>query len=128
MVLAKRVVTSKTPSHLWIDRASKTIFCTMQDSDELVAIDLNTQTIKWRTKTGAMPVDVFGTPDSKFILVGLTGGDGVEVYDVSGPLPQKLQLIKTGKVPTPSGPWVTSAMCWSATGWPIRSARLTFRP
>jgi YVTN family beta-propeller protein len=97
MVLAKRVVTSKTPSHLWIDRASKTIFCTMQDSDELVAIDLNTQTIKWRTKTGAMPADVFGTPDSKFLLVGLTGGDGVEVYDVSGPLPQKLQLIKTGK-------------------------------
>lgn len=96
MVLAKRVLTGKTPSHLWIDSSSKTIFCTMQDSDELVAIDLNTQAIKWRTKTGPMPADVFGTPDDKLLLVGLTGGDGVEVYDVSGPLPRKLQLLKTG--------------------------------
>ena len=96
MVLAKRVATSQTPSHLWIDSRSKTIFCTMQDSDELVAIDLNTQAIKWRTKTGAMPADVFGTPDDKLLLVGLTGGDGVEVYDVSGPIPKKLQLLKTG--------------------------------
>lgn len=97
MVLAKRVATGKTPSHLWIDSTSKTIFCTMQDSDELVAIDLNTQTIKWRTKTGPMPADVFGTPDDKLLLVGLTGGDGVEVYDVNGPIPKKLQVIKTGK-------------------------------
>lgn len=97
MVLAKRVSTGKTPSHLWIDSTSNTIYCTMQDSDELVAIDLNTQTIKWRTKTGPMPADVFGTPDDKLILVGLTGGDGVEVYDVSGPAPKLKQLIKTGK-------------------------------
>ncbi|QTN30444.1 YncE family protein [Rhodoferax sp. AJA081-3] len=97
MVLAKRVATGKTPSHIWIDSTSKTIFCTMQDSDELVAIDISTQTIKWRTKTGAMPADVFGTPDDKFILVGLTGGDGVEVYDVSGPTPKFKQHIKTDK-------------------------------
>ena len=97
MVLAKRVSTGKTPSHIWIDSTSKTIFCTMQDSDELVAIDIATQTIKWRTKTGAMPADVFGTPDDKLLLVGLTGGDGVEVYDVSGPTPKLKQLIKTDK-------------------------------
>lgn len=97
MTLVKRVPTGKTPSHLWIDSSSTVIFCTMQDSDELVAIDLPSQTIKWRTKTGAMPADVFGTPDDKFLLVGLTGGDGVEVYDVSGPSPKLVQLIKTGK-------------------------------
>ena len=97
VVLAKRVLTGKTPSHLWIDSTSSTIYCTMQDSDELVAIDLNTQTIKWRTKTGAMPADIFGTPDDKLLLVGLTGGDGVEVYDVSGPQPKLKQLLKTGK-------------------------------
>lgn len=97
MALVKRVPTGKTPSHLWIDTTSNTIFCTMQDSDELVAIDLTTQAIKWRTKTGAMPADLFGTPDDKFLLVGLTGGDGVEVYDVTGPRPKLLQLIKTGK-------------------------------
>ena len=97
IVLAKRVPTGKTPSHLWIDSTSSTIYCTMQDSDELVAIDLATQTIKWRTKTGAMPADIFGTPDDKLLLVGLTGGDGVEVYDVSGPAPKLKQVIKTAK-------------------------------
>ena len=84
MTLAKRISTGKTPSHLWIDSKSTTVWSTMQDSDELVAIDLTTQALKWRVKTGPMPADVFGTPDDKTVLVGLTGGDGVEVYDVSG--------------------------------------------
>ncbi len=96
MQLAKRVSTARTPSHLWIDSKSKTIYSTMQDSDELVAIDLPTQTIKWRTKTGPMPADVFGTPDDRWVLIGLTGGDGVEVYDVSGKEPVFLRKIKTG--------------------------------
>ena len=95
--LVKRIATSKTPSHLWIDSKSSTIYATMQDSDELVAIDLQTQTIKWRSKTGAMPADVFGTPDDKFLLIGLTGGEGVEVYDVSGHEPKLVKLIKTGE-------------------------------
>ncbi len=95
--LAKRIPTGKTPSHLWIDTRSTTVYSTMQDSDELVAIDLVTQTIKWRNKTGAMPADVFGTPDDRFLLVGLTGADGVEVYDVTGPSPKLVQTIKTAK-------------------------------
>ena len=94
--LAKRIATSKTPSHLWIDSKSTTVFSTMQDSDELVTIDLATQTIKSRTPTGATPADVFGTPDDKFILVGLTGADSVEVFDVSGPAPRRVRVIKTG--------------------------------
>ena len=94
--LAKRVSTGKTPSHLWIDSTSRTIYSTMQDSDELVAIDLATQAIKWRIPTGPMPADIFGTPDDKLLLVGLTGGDGVEVYDVTGKAPVLLRKIKTG--------------------------------
>ncbi|SDP47639.1 40-residue YVTN family beta-propeller repeat-containing protein [Rhodoferax sp. OV413] len=97
IVLAKRVATGKTPSHLWIDSKSTTIYSTMQDSDELVAVDLATQTIKWRTPTGAMPADVYGTADDKTLLVGLTGGDGVEVYDVSGKTPVRTKVIATGK-------------------------------
>ena len=97
ITLAKRISTGKTPSHLWIDSKSTVIFSTMQDSDELVAIDIATQTIKWRFPTGAMPADVFGTPDDKFLLVGLTGGEGVEVYDVSGVAPKLVQTLKTGK-------------------------------
>ena len=94
--LSKRIATSKTPSHLWIDSKSSTVFATMQDSDELVVIDLATQTIKSRTPTGATPADVYGTPDDKFILVGLTGGDSVEVFDVTGPAPKRVRVIKTG--------------------------------
>ena len=97
LTLAKRIPTSKTPSHIWIDYKSTVAYVTMQDSDELVAIDLTTQKLKWRGKTGPLPADAFGTPDDRFLLVGLTGGEGVEVYDVSGLGPRLVQTIPTGK-------------------------------
>lgn len=96
ITLAKRVPTGRTPSHLWIDSKSSTVYSTMQDSDELIAIDLAQQTIKWRTKTGTIPADVYGTADDKFLLVGLTGGDAVEVYDVGNKEPKRVKVIKTG--------------------------------
>ncbi len=95
--LAARVSTGKTPSHLWIDSRSTVAYSTMQDSDELVAVDLATQQLKWRIKTGPMPADVFSTPDDRFLLVGLTGGDSVEVFDVSGPQPRAVRRIRTGE-------------------------------
>lgn len=94
--LVQRVATARTPSHLWIDSRSTTLYATMQDSDELVAFDIATQAIKWRIKTGAMPADVYGSPDDKLMFVGLTGSDGVEVFDVSGKQPVSLKVIKTG--------------------------------
>lgn len=93
--LAKRIPSGKTPSHVWIDSRSTTAYLTMQDSDELVAVDLATQTIKSRTRTGAMPADVFGTPDDRTLLVGLTGSDGVEVFDISGGAPRSIRKIVT---------------------------------
>ncbi len=96
LTLAKRVATGKTPSHLWIDSKSSTIYSTMQDSDELIAVDLASQSIKWRTRTGSLPADVYGTADDRLLLVGLTGSDAVEVYDVSGKTPQRSKVIKTG--------------------------------
>ena len=95
--LAKRIPTGKTPSHLWIDTKSTTVWATMQDSDELIAIDLATQTLKWRIKTGPMPADVFGTPDDRHLLVGLTGSDSVEIFDVSGKAPRMLRRLPTGQ-------------------------------
>jgi DNA-binding beta-propeller fold protein YncE len=95
--LVKRIPTGKTPSHLWIDSKSTVLYSTMQDSDELVAIDLKTQTIKWRVPTGKMPADVFGTPDDRFLLLGLTASDGVQVFDVSGPQPTVHKTIKTAE-------------------------------
>ena len=95
--LAKRIATGKTPSHLWIDTRSTTLWVTMQDSNELVTIDLATQNIRNRVPTGPMPADIFVTPDDKTLLIGLTGGEGVEVYDVSGSTPRKLRTLPTGK-------------------------------
>lgn len=94
--LAKRVATAKTPSHLWINSLSTVVYATMQDSNELIAIDLASQTVKWRTTTGAMPADVFSTPNEQFLLVGLTGSNAVEVFDVSGPQPKRTKVIQTG--------------------------------
>lgn len=94
--LAKRVATGKTPSHIWIDGKSLTAFVTMQDSDELVAIELATQALKWRVKTGSLPADVYGTADDRSLLVGMTGGDMVEVWDVSGKEPRLTKKIPTG--------------------------------
>lgn len=93
--LVKRVSTGKTPSHLFIDAQSKTLYSTMQDSDALVAIDIATQTIKSRVPTGPMPADVYGSPDGKKLFVGLTGGDGVEVFDLTGTEPRSIGQIKT---------------------------------
>ncbi|MFM8575351.1 MAG: YncE family protein, partial [Limnohabitans sp.] len=66
--LVKRIATGKTPSHLWIDTNSTTLWVTMQDSNELVTIDLATQNIKNRVPTGPMPADIFVTPDDKTLL------------------------------------------------------------
>lgn len=96
MALVKRIPTGKTPSHIWIDSRSTTAFVTMQDSDELVAIDLRTQVLKWRVKTGPMPADVYGTPDDRLLLIGLTGSDSVEVFDVASDVPRPLRKIRTG--------------------------------
>lgn len=95
-VLAKRIATGKVPSHLWIDSRSTTVWATMQGTDELVTIDLASQTLTSRVKTGPMPADVFGTPDDKTLLVALTGSDGVEVYDISGPQPRFVRKLATG--------------------------------
>jgi YVTN family beta-propeller protein len=96
LALAKRIASSKTPSHIWIDSSSRTVYSTMQDSSELVAVDLPTQTLKWRIPVGSLPADVFGTPDDKFLLVALTGGDGVEIYDITGATPKLVKMLKTG--------------------------------
>ncbi|WP_442968671.1 YncE family protein [Ramlibacter sp.] len=96
LALVKRISTGKTPSHIFIDSASTLAYVTMQDSDELVAVDLARQDIRWRIKTGPMPADVFGTADDRTLLVGLTGSDSVEVFDVSGPQPKSVRRIRTG--------------------------------
>ncbi len=94
--LVKRIPAGKTPSHLTIDSKSSVIYSSLQDSDELIAIDIATQTPRWTIRTGKMPADVLLTPDDHYLFVGLTGDEYVEVYDVSGPMPKFQTRIKTG--------------------------------
>lgn len=95
--LVKRLPASKTPSHLMIDDQSKIVYATMQDSNQLMAIDLNTQQILWVVPTGKLPADLFLTPDNTKLLVALTGENEVQVFDVSGPKGELVQRITTGK-------------------------------
>ena len=96
LALAKRLPTGKTPSHIATDSKSTVAYVTMQDSDELVAIDLSTQAIRWRSPTGKMPADVYVTPDDRHLLIGLTGDRAAEVYDITGAKPVLVKRIPTG--------------------------------
>jgi YVTN family beta-propeller protein len=95
--LVKRIPAGKTPSHIAIDSRSQTAYVTLQDSDELIAIDLIKQTPKWTVPTGDLPADLYLMPDDKTLLVGLTGEDSIQVFDLSGPAAKEIKRIKTGK-------------------------------
>ena len=95
--LVKRIEAPKVPSHLSIDSASTVVYATLQDSDELLAIDLATQKPRWKIQVGRMPADIFLTADDRTLLIGLTGDQVVEAYDVSGATPKLIKRIKTGK-------------------------------
>lgn len=94
--LLKRIPAAKTPSHLAIDSKSTVVYASLQDSDELVAIDLASQAVRWKVKTGKMPADLFLTRDDKHLLVGMTGDRVVEVYDVGAAQPRLVKRIDTG--------------------------------
>jgi YVTN family beta-propeller protein len=79
--LAKRLEIGKAPSHLIYDAASSTVFVTLQDSDEIVAIDLATQKQLWKMPVGKTPAGIRMTPDDKYLLVGVMGKNYVEVID-----------------------------------------------
>ena len=85
----------KTPSHIAITSDSKTAFVTLQDSNQLVAIDLEKQVELWKMPVGKMPAGVWVTPGDRYLLIGMTGEDYVAVIDWKN---QKLmKTIKTGR-------------------------------
>ena len=94
--LVKRIDAPKTPSHLNIDSKSSVVYASLQDSDELLAIDLATQAPRWKIKVGKQPADLYLTADDRTLLVGLTGDKFVEAYDVSGAQPKLIKRIVTG--------------------------------
>jgi YVTN family beta-propeller protein len=94
--LVKRVAAARTPSHLNIDSKSSVVYASMQDSDELMAIDMATQTPRWKIAVGRMPADLYLSADDRLLLVALTGDEVVEIYDVSGAQPALVKRLKTG--------------------------------
>ncbi len=96
MKLIKRVPTGKTPSHQWIDSKSSVVYASMQDSNEIVALDIAGQSIRWRVATGKLPADVYLTSDDQRLFVGLTGDRFVEVYDVTANPARLIKRIATG--------------------------------
>lgn len=81
MKLAKRLPLAKLPSHMAFSADSSTVFITQQGSDQISAIDLATQTVKWTMQVGKLPAGITVTPDDKYLLVGIMGSDYVEVID-----------------------------------------------
>lgn len=92
--LAKRIPLAKTPSHIAFDNASTTAFITQQGSDEISAIDLATQKVKWTLPVGKLPAGIMMTPDNKYLLVGIMGSDYVQVVDWR--TQKVVKQIKTG--------------------------------
>jgi YVTN family beta-propeller protein len=96
LVLVRRIAAAKTPSHLSIDSRSRTVYASLQDSDEVTAIDLATQTRTWTVKVGKMPADLALAPDDRTLFVALTGDAVVEAWDVGAVPPRLVKRIPTG--------------------------------
>jgi YVTN family beta-propeller protein len=95
MALASRLPLAVMPSHMAFTNDSKTVFVTLQVSGELAAVDLATQTVKWKMKVGKVPAGLWMTPGDRYLLVGMTGADYVAVVDWRN---QKvIKTITTGK-------------------------------
>jgi DNA-binding beta-propeller fold protein YncE len=95
LTLVKRVPLAKTPSHMTFSSDASTVFVTLQDSGELAAIDLATQTVKWKMPVGNTPAGLWMTPGDRDLLVGMTGEDDVAVVDWHKQ--QVIKRIQTGK-------------------------------
>lgn len=79
--LAKRFTTGKVPSHIAFDAASQFAFVTLQESDQLTAINLQKLEVAWTIPIGKRPAGIWMTPDDKYLLVAATGADYVDVID-----------------------------------------------
>ena len=85
----------ETPSHIAFTNDSQIAFVTLQDSNELVAIQIATKKILWKMKVGKMPAGLWMTPGDKYLLVGMTGENYVQVIDWKNQ--QTVKKIITGK-------------------------------
>lgn len=90
-----RTILPKSPSHLAFQHDSSLVFITLQESDEIAAIDLNSQAVKWKLPVGPQPAGIWMIPDDRRLLVDMTGADYVQVIDWR--TLQSVKKITTGK-------------------------------
>ncbi|WP_026229215.1 YncE family protein [Paraburkholderia atlantica] len=95
VTLAKRIPLAKTPSHLAFASDNRTVFVTLQDTGEVAAIDLPTQSVSWKLHVGKTPAGLWMTPGDRYLLVGMTGEDNVAVVDWKNR--QLVKKIRTGR-------------------------------
>lgn len=79
--LKARLPAPRTPSHVAFDAQSQFAFITLQDSNEVMAIDLTTHKRAWIMPIGPTPAGIVMTPDDRYLLVGIMGDGYVEVID-----------------------------------------------
>ena len=79
--LAKRIEVGRTPSHVAFAQDSSMAFVTMQESNDIAAIDLNVQKVVWRLPVGKQPAGIYMTPDGKHLMVGVMGSNYFSVVD-----------------------------------------------
>jgi YVTN family beta-propeller protein len=102
--LVKRFTVGKMPSHLDFTPDSRISFCSMQESNTLVAFDLTSMTVRWTSTVGSTPAGVLYHNGK--VLVCVMGADYVaEVDPADG---RVLRRIRTGEGPhniflTPDG-------------------------
>ena len=93
--LAKRLPLEKMPSHMTFSMDNRTVYVSLQESGEIAAIDLPTQTVDWRMHVGQDPAGLWMTPGNRYLLVGMTGEDDVAVVDCV--THQVVKKIHTGR-------------------------------
>ena len=92
--LVKRMKLLYRPSHMAFNKKNM-VFITLQDSDRIVAIDLEKKKEIWFANTGRDPAGIWVTPDQKHLLVANTSSNDVDVFDINnGTMVKK---IVTGK-------------------------------
>ena len=79
LTLLKRFPLRRTPSHLAYAPDSARVFVTLQDSDQLAAIELRTMTVLWDVKVGRVPAGVMWLNNR--LLVALMNDEGLAVVD-----------------------------------------------
>ncbi len=79
--LVRRMPLDAVPSHMAFSSDSQIVFISLQQTGEVAAIHLPTQTLLWTMKVGDTPAGVWLTPGDAVLLVALTGSNAVVALD-----------------------------------------------